>query len=70
MFQLFKPGDVIYGYCNGYFGRDSYETKTCVIVTRHYAVFEYEDGRGTLLDLCESLTPELVAKWREQETYD
>ena len=50
MLQVFKAGDRIGGYCNGAFGRDDYDNKTCVMVTPNYAVFENEDGDGTVLN--------------------
>ena len=43
MNETVKVGDRISGYCNGYFGRDDYESKICVMVTNRYAVFEYLD---------------------------
>ena len=55
MLKIFSVGDVIGNYCNGYFGRDDYEDKTCVMVTPKYAVFQYEDGQGTLLNYREGL---------------
>jgi hypothetical protein len=63
MLQPFQPGDTIHGFCNGYFGRDDYETKVCVFVRPKYAVFEYEDGRATVLNFEERLT-EVAAKWK------
>ena len=66
MHQLFKTGDEIDGYCNGYFGRDDYEPKTCVMVTPLYAVFQYQDGYGRTLNMSDSLTPEIVQKWKEE----
>jgi hypothetical protein len=56
MLHLFKPGDVIYGYCNGRFGGDDYKTKTCVAVRPQYAVFEYEDGSAAVLNLRDLLS--------------
>ena len=44
MLQLIKPGDVLHGYCSGFFGGDDYDTKTCVKVSPKYAVFENEEG--------------------------
>jgi len=41
--KYFKKGDIIYGFCNGYFGRDDYETKIVEEVTEDYVVFRYED---------------------------
>jgi len=68
MLQLFKAGDTIYGYCNGFFGRDDYERKICVAVRPKYAVFEYENGKATTLNLSERLTPETVEKWKTPES--
>ena len=67
MLQLFKPGDVIYGYCGGAFGRDSYDTKTCTFVTKSYAVFENEEGVGQILnfDVKDPETFENIATWKE-----
>ncbi len=44
MLQIFTAGDQISGFCNGYFGRDDYEDKVCIMVTPRYAVFEYNDS--------------------------
>jgi hypothetical protein len=71
MLQLFKPGDQIYGYCNGYFGRDDYADKICVMVRPKYAVFEHVDkGTATVLGYRDDLTTEWVASWREAEDQD
>ena len=56
MMQIFKPGDEIGDYCNGYFGRDDYENKTCVLVAPKYVVFEYwETGNAVVLNYSEGL---------------
>jgi hypothetical protein len=66
MLQLFETGDRIYGYCNGYFGRDDYANKICVMVRPKYAVFEHVDlGTATVLDYDDRLTAETVDRWRE-----
>jgi hypothetical protein len=70
MLQLFKPGDTLYGYCNGFFGRDDYERKICVAVRPKYAVFEYEDGNATVLNLSERLTIETVEAWKTRPSDD
>lgn len=74
MLKYFSVGDIIYGYCNGFFGRDDYETKVCVKVTPHYAVFEfmgvYQTGEATVLNFSNiegRMTPEQVTKWKEPE---
>ncbi len=66
MFQVFKIGDEIGGYCNGYFGRYDYENKICVLVTSKYAVFQYGDGRGTILNYEESLANDVGDDWVTQ----
>lgn len=50
MLRLFKIGDKIGGFCNGFFGRDDYKDKTCIFVACKYAIFEYEDGTATVLN--------------------
>lgn len=44
MLKIFNVGDEISGYCNGYFGRDDYEDKICVMVTSKYAIFQFLEG--------------------------
>jgi len=44
MKRFLNVGDTIYGFCNGYFGRDDYDTKLCIMVTNKYAIFQYIDG--------------------------
>ena len=67
MHKIFKLGDEIDGYCSGYFGRDGFEHKTCVMVTPRYAVFEEnETGQGAVINYNEDLN-QLVAEWRSGE---
>jgi hypothetical protein len=47
---FFSVGDRIGGFCNGYFGRDDYKIKTCVAVFNNFAVFQYQDGSGEILN--------------------
>ena len=74
MLQLFKEGDIIYGYCNGAFGRDDYEDKVCVKVTPHYAVFEYLDADingATVINFGESFVRiygESIEEWKEESS--
>lgn len=37
-------GETLYGYCNGYFGRDTYEEKTVVYAGENYLLCEDEEG--------------------------
>lgn len=42
MGTLIKVGDVLYGFCNGAFGRDDYDTKICVKSNQYYSIFVYK----------------------------
>ena len=55
MLQIFKLGDQIGGYCNGFFGRDDYDNKICVMVNPKFAVFQNEEGEGSILAYSEGL---------------
>ena len=66
MLQLFKVGDTIYGFCNGYFGRMDYDTKICVLVTPKYAVFEYKNGSATVLNYREGMEDDVEA-WKNPD---
>jgi hypothetical protein len=68
MMQIFQVGDEIGNYCNGYFGRDDYEDKTCVMVMPMYAVFQYEDGRAVVLNYQEGLERDVKGEsWKRVE---
>lgn len=64
--QIFKAGDEIYGYCQGYFGRDDYRDKTCVFVTLNYAVFEDDLENGTIVNDYEGLAKD-AEEWKNPE---
>ena len=49
MNELFNIGDKISGFCNGYFGRDNYETKMCILVNNSFALFKYVDGEDVVV---------------------
>lgn len=68
MYDYFKFGDTLYGFCNGYFG-DDYENKVCVLVTQTYAVFEYENKNAVVLNLDEMTIPgvDLVNRWKMEK---
>ncbi len=44
MKDLFEIGEILYGYCNGYFGRDSYEDKVVEAVGKDWVVCRDESG--------------------------
>lgn len=70
MNELFNIGDTIYGFCNGYFGRDDYATKICIMVNPKYAIFHYLDGEfkgeGIVLNNPDRLNKETVAEWKQE----
>ena len=64
----FSVGDRIGGFCNGYFGRDDYEDKICVGVFEKYAIFQYDDGTGEVLNFPkdeDGLFWSYVETWKE-----
>lgn len=69
MNKLFNTGDRIYGFCNGYFGRDDYDTKICVTVTSKYAIFQYLDGEfegnAVALNYPDRLDYKTVTEWKQ-----
>lgn len=71
MYKFFKIGDKIYGFCNGYFGRDDYDTKLCIMVTDKYAIFQYLDGEfegnATALNDPDRLDEKMVAEWKQKK---
>ena len=69
--QLFSVGDTIYGFCNGYFGRDNYDDKVCVMVMSRYAVFESVlgdyVGNAVVLNNPERFDLETINKWKRKD---
>ena len=39
--KYFEVGDIIYGFCNGFFGRDDYNDKEVFHVSKHNIIFKY-----------------------------
>lgn len=68
MKRPFEVGDRIYGFCNGFFGRDCYEDKICVMANDRYAVFEdLDDGFARVLNFeSEESSKE---KWGEEDYF-
>lgn len=66
MHKHFKVGDNIYGYCGGEFGRESYSDKTCVMVSRTYAIFVDDKGVAYCLNDASNYKP----SWKDpSESY-
>jgi hypothetical protein len=49
--ERFDVGDMIYGFCNGYFGRDDYSSKICIFSTDNFALFVYLENPNTAVVL-------------------
>lgn len=68
MENFFNVGDTIHGFCNGYFGRDDYDSKICVMVNSKYAIFQYLEGEfegnAIALNYPENLDKESVEEWK------
>ena len=74
--RLFEVGDRIYGFCNGFFGRDCYKNKICVMSNDGFAVFvDLDNGYARVLnyiDLYDSFCDdekiqEAINSWKVQE---
>jgi hypothetical protein len=71
MLQIFTAGDKIYGYCQGYFGRDDYDNKVCVVCTPKYAIFEsVETGFASVINYYESFDADVDEWKRDGESND
>ena len=55
-------GKKLYGYCNGYFGRNSYEIKRIVYAGLNYIVVEHEDDNIPAIAYFDNSTQEEVEK--------
>jgi len=64
MNMFFSPGDKIYGYCGGLFGRDDYDDKVCVMVSFNYAIFVNDEGYASALNRDSCITQERVDGWK------
>jgi hypothetical protein len=56
-----RVGDILYGFCGGYFGRDSYKDKRVEAIGADWVVARSDNG------LCLHVgNPELLAEFRER----
>lgn len=72
-FEL-SPGTKLYGFCNGYFGRDSYAEKLVIASgtwnDTHWILVEDGYGRRKHLNLATGFKPEDVERWKVDEEDD
>ena len=65
---MIRVGMMIYGYCNGYFGRDSYEPKRIEALGHDWVVVREEEGFPNFARFNSSETMEkLLAEWAKEE---
>lgn len=70
--SLINVGDILYGYCDGYFGRDSYEEKIILHFGKDYIVVREKYSNQVLVaNLDENINePEvrkMIEKWKREE---
>lgn len=58
-----RVGDVLYGFCNGYFGRDSYDDKRVEAIGADWVVARSESGGCVPLYVGD---PEFLCQYREK----
>lgn len=66
-------GKIISGYCNGYFGRDDYDTKKIVFVGKRYIVTENENGIPNFVyfyDESREEAEKLIESWLDEDEED
>lgn len=64
------PGTTLYGYCNGYFGRDSYGEKRVIASgTYNKQNWVVVEERG-YLNFASGFDDEDVKNWMTEEEYD
>lgn len=61
-----RVGDTLYGYCNGFFGRDSYGPKEVTFVGRDYIVAE-EDGQVVTATFNDGWDISIAKEWLDPD---
>lgn len=70
MASLLAVGTVLYGFCNGFFGRDSYEDKRVEAFGADWIVARDDQGRVHFANFEEGWLPslpEFIAEWTNKE---
>lgn len=69
-----NPGTKLYGYCNGYFGRDSYSDKLVIACgtwgDTNWVVVEEGWGTRKALNMAAGFDAEDVERWKKKEEGD
>lgn len=58
-----RVGDILYGFCGGYFGRDSYDDKRVEAIGGDWVVARTERGE---IHVCSGRSPECLTEFREK----
>lgn len=64
-----RVGDLLYGYCGGYFGRDSYEPKRVEAIGTDWVVARGENGRPVVA-FCSPANLETYLEGPEEDDYE
>lgn len=66
--KKFEIGEILYGYCNGYFGRDSYIDKTVENYGKDWVVCRDEYNEVHFAEFCDNKEFwELMKEWRDKD---
>jgi hypothetical protein len=65
--MLLPVGTVLYGYCNGYFGRDSYESKRVETVGADWVVARSEYNGNPVFAYIPFPDPKMIEEWKTPE---
>ena len=74
---IIKPGDKLYGYCAGFFGRDSYGVKEVVMVREreivaiedNRVVVAYFDGDRYPDGIEDDIVKSMIKEWKSEDNY-
>lgn len=65
--NIFRVGDVLYGYCEGYFGRDSYDEKTVEAVGHDWMIVRENKHPVALLEVPDGIEA-MAIQWQMEPT--
>jgi hypothetical protein len=63
-------GTRLYGYCNGYFGRDSYDEKTIVALGEVGGKLWIVANENNYVAFASGMSMEDIQRWSEEEDWD
>lgn len=69
--MILPVGTMLYGFCNGYFGRDSYGNKRVEAVGADWLVARGVDGDPGEVEFCyfnHPVSPGLIEMWKTKES--